>query len=97
MPDEPTAPVVHKFPLDENAERQTLTVPGLIRPLSVGEDPSGTLCLWALVNPALARKKLEVRIVGTGNDADLDADLDTFLTTVVTGPFVWHVFTRSVA
>ena len=68
----------------------------VIKWLSAGYDPSGNICVWAIVNPeAETDEKIEYDIlrIGTGWDFSQD-ELDSmeFIGTVKEGPYTWHVF-----
>ena len=83
---------IWKFPL-EITDRQDIKMPGEPKILSVGLDPKGVPCLWALVQPGNPEWRISVHIVGTGNPAE-NAVGQTFVGSFVQGPFVWHVFTN---
>jgi len=71
-------------------DRLTVIMPRGARILSVGVQGK-TICLWAMVNPETAEQELRIiAIYGTGNP--LPEDPGTFIGTVQTPPFVWHVF-----
>ena len=87
--------VIWKFNL-KITDRQTVEMPFGANILSVQEQ-SGTLHLWAIVNPYAEQERRLIEIVGTGNPmADVDKeDLARFhIATVQTrgGALVWHVF-----
>ena len=63
--------------------------------ISAGLDPSGILCVWAMVetNSEMVNKKIYVR--GTGHEIEeeiWELYIDSFLGSVVDREFVWHVF-----
>jgi hypothetical protein len=77
-------------------DRQTVTMPKDANILSVQEQ-SGTLHLWAIVNPYAEQERRVIEIVGTGTPmADVDEeDLARFHIATVQvrgGALVWHVF-----
>ncbi len=91
---------IYKYQL-KLVDFQTVKIKGLHRIISVGLDPAGELCLWAIVdanNENLTYAK--ALIIGTGNPfyPDILADdeqglpVNKFLGTVTQGVFVWHVF-----
>jgi hypothetical protein len=82
---------IWKFPI-EITDRQELNMPGEAKILSVGLDPSGVPCVWAMVQPGKTERRFHVHIVGTGNPAE-SAVGQRFVGSFVQGPFVWHVFT----
>ena len=64
--------------------------------LSVGYDPSGDICVWAIVDPeAGIDEKIEYDIlqIGTGWDFNQN-ELDNmeFIGTVKEGSYMWHIF-----
>lgn len=88
---------VWKFPL-EIVDQQTIHVPGRsFRPLSVQEDKSGNLCLWAAVRTELPPLPVDLYIRGTGHDLESIPKLSVYLGTVVerSRPLVWHVFYKT--
>jgi hypothetical protein len=74
-------------------DEQIVKMPADARFYSTGLDPSGVLCLWALVTPGFSEKKVKVFVIGTGNPFPVeDEDKLDFIGRVNMGPFVWHVF-----
>ena len=68
----------------------------VIKWLSAGYDPSGDICVWAIVDPEVRiDEKVEYDIlkIGTGWDFSQD-ELDNmeFIDTVKEGPYMWHIF-----
>ncbi len=68
----------------------------VIKWLSVDYDPSGNICVWAIVDPeAGIDEKIEYDIlqIGTGWDFSQD-ELDNmeFIGTVKEGFYMWHIF-----
>jgi hypothetical protein len=88
-----TSQAIWKYELDIT-DAQVIMMPPGAQILSVANQ-RGTLCLWALVEPAWAdRSDLEARtieIIGTGNPVER-CSARNHLATVVMEPFVWHVF-----
>ena len=73
-------------------DRQVVSMPADSTILSVANQ-RGTLCLWALVDPAVSDKvDRDIEILGTGNI--VSTALRSFIGTVVMEPFIWHVFER---
>jgi hypothetical protein len=81
---------VFKYPLA--LERgQTIQIPEKHHVLSVGLDPSGFMCLWALVRPESPPVGVRVLLVGTGHPVfSVDVLEMRFLGTVRDGSFMWH-------
>jgi hypothetical protein len=81
---------IYKYPL-RVTDDQHIQLPSKAVILSVGLDPVGDLCLWALVDQVA--KHFDVRrvvICGTGKPCN--ENRDDYVASVVQGPFVWHVF-----
>lgn len=51
---------------------------------------SGTICVWAMVNPDAEKVPRQFLICGTGGP--MPDRVGEFIGTVFGGPFVWHVF-----
>ena len=88
--------VIWKFSLPI-VDRQTVTMPKDASILSVQQQGSGGLQLWAIVEPDAAREQRVIEIVGTGNpmqDVTKEGLARLHLATVQTngGLLVWHVF-----
>ena len=68
----------------------------VIKWLNAGYDPSGDICVWAIVDPeAGIDEKVEYNILKIGTDWDFSQDeLDNmeFIDTVKEGPYMWHIF-----
>ena len=68
----------------------------VIKWLSVGYDPSGDICVWAIVDPeAGVDEKVEYDIlqIGTGWDfSKNELDSMEFIGTVKEGSYMWHIF-----
>jgi hypothetical protein len=78
-------------------DRQTVTMPKDANILSVQEQGSAGLQLWAIVDPDGAKEHRVIEIVGTGNpmqDVTKEGLARLHLATVQTngGLLVWHVF-----
>ena len=57
-----------------------------------------TVCLWAISNTDANRKVRRLfRIYGTGRPIEEPLESLTYIGTVQTGSFVWHVFERNVS
>ena len=68
----------------------------VIKWLNAGYDPSGDICVWAIVDPeAGVDEKVEYDIlkIETGWDFSQDKlDNMEFIDTVKEGPYMWHIF-----
>ena len=74
----------------------TLIKEKVIKWLSAGSDPSGNICVWAIVDPeAGIDEKVEYDIlqIGTGwNFSQDELDNMEFIGTVKEGSYIWHIF-----
>ena len=68
----------------------------VIKWLSAGYDPSGDICVWAIIDPEVRiDEKVEYNIlkIGTGWDfSQNELDNMEFIDTVKEGPYMWHIF-----
>jgi hypothetical protein len=62
------------------------------RPLHVGYDPQGAVCIWFQVDTNFPTKKKIAYIVGTGNEIPPSAT--NYIGSFNQNPFVWHVYTN---
>lgn len=69
---------------------QYYDLPVQAEPLSVGIDPQGQLCLWALIDIDAGLESRIIRIIETGNP--ISYDQGTFIGTVKQDQFIWHIF-----
>ena len=68
----------------------------VIKWLNAGYDPSGDICIWAIVDPEAnvdERVEYDILQIGTGWDFSQD-ELDNmeFIDTVKEGHYIWHIF-----
>lgn len=84
---------IFKYPL-KPLDQQTVELPLMSKPLSVGLDPTGQLCLWALVDAKITGffTAWKVWIVGTGKPVPDRVEETTFLGTVRQEAYMWHIF-----
>lgn len=78
---------IHKYPLEIVDRQRILMHAG--KALSVGVDPRGTICLWAMVDDNTPGQTRTVAVVGTGGRVPHGYD---YVGMVVSAPFVWHIF-----
>ena len=68
----------------------------VIKWLSAGYDPSGDICVWAIVDPEAKideRVEYDILQIGTGWDfSQNELDNMEFIGTVKEGPYMWHIF-----
>lgn len=79
---------IHKYPL-VIAAHHSFQLPAGATILNVDLDPTGRVCLWALVDTDQPPEMRRFVIVGTGHDVP---DGLLYHGSVVQGGFVWHVF-----
>lgn len=81
---------IFKYPL-QLQDSQRIMVPTGAIPRHLDVDPRGVLCLWMEVEDTNSGVGLPVYIRGTGHQIPEDLPAE-FFSSVVSGPFVWHVF-----
>ena len=68
----------------------------VIKWLSAGYDPSGNICVWAIVDPEAGideRVEYDILQIGTGWDfSQNELDNMEFIGTVKEGFYMWHIF-----
>ena len=82
---------IYKYPIEKKSNVYgdlELELPNVIQYLDVKEQ-SGVPCIWALVDEDSELKKVEFRIVPTGDHV---ASGWIFVKTFHQGGFVWHLF-----
>lgn len=84
--------VIHKAALDPTG---VTSVESPVRPLSVGLDGVGVLCVWYwAAEHAKERNSWQLEVLGTGiTDRDRE-EIGEFLGTVAVSSFIAHVFVR---
>jgi hypothetical protein len=81
---------VWKFPLLVDSPT-TVKAPKGARPLSVGLDGNGTLCVWMMANTDRPAVHVTFNVYGTGEE--IKGHPGRFLGSVTTrGGLVWHIF-----
>ena len=78
---------IYKYPLQHH-----ILMPQKSEILSVGLDPSGEMCLWAIIETNNADITYDFAIVGTGQKLPPDCIKRNFLGTIKNGGFMWHIF-----
>lgn len=81
---------IHKYKI-RTIDEQTIQMPVDAQILHVDE-VSGTLYLWAKVNPQNKMEDVKVSIYGTGMEMDDTTILRHIGSIIVRAGFVWHVF-----
>ena len=71
---------------------QRVRMPHGARLLSVGIQNDTHLCLWAHVEDSSHKVDRVIAVVGTGNPAPELDDGTEYVGTVISPPFVWHIF-----
>lgn len=83
---------IFKYHISYSAETTKIEMPISSKIISVGLDPQGDLCIWAIVDPEEGKSMREFAVVGTGWPMKDSLEYWTFLGTVKQGPYMWHVF-----
>lgn len=85
--------VIFKYELPLSADFE-LDLPEGAKVVHVGLEPSMLvgLRLWALVDKNAPMKTRRFSVLGTGQEFHHEA---TYLGSVITSPFIWHVFENS--
>lgn len=86
---------VWKFPIEEYVNQEcvfSLTAPGPLHVVHFGSDPTGLMCIWAIVDAESSRPPLKrwFTIMGTGWKAPPGEWI--YRGTFVAPVFVWHLF-----
>ena len=79
-------------------DTQVVMMPKDAEILSVANQ-NGFLCVWAKCIPTMPKQERRIEIIGTGNpipseDTEGNSIIRRFIGSVVSNPFVWHVFER---
>ena len=82
--------VVYKYQL-KIADQQNVLMPRGPKILSAGLDGMDRVCVWALVDTDKPTHVRSIRVAGTGYELE-DAEMWTFVGSVMQSRFVWHVF-----
>ncbi len=54
------------------------------------------ICFWMLVNPKEERYTYEFKVFGTGGEFDYNVSNITYIDTVFSDYFVWHIFEKCI-
>jgi hypothetical protein len=68
---------------------QEITTPLEWKPVHVGIDPHGKLCIWAEVEVDQRNQRRRIHVRGTGHEAPEKA---AHIGSAVMGQYVWHVY-----
>ena len=79
---------VYKYPIELYVS--TIEIYREAEILSIGYDPIGQLCLWALIDTEHEKEFITILTVGTG--WELPENGLEFIDTIKDGPYMWHVF-----
>lgn len=79
---------IYKFPLAPPGVSLDLQLPIAARPLCVHMQ-NGQPYLWVQLNTSLAARTRTFVLIGTGHRVP---DRSDYIGTVLSGPFVWHLF-----
>jgi hypothetical protein len=86
--------VIWKFILNKHNGRQEVQMPRGAMPLSAGQDPDGSLAVWALVDPRAESVSREFEVLFTGERVRQPraTRAPVFLGTVIADGLVYHVY-----
>lgn len=86
---------IYKYPIQPSAEEIDLSIPGGGPVISAGVDPTGQMCVWAMVDLEQEDKPVKIYCVGTGWPLDWIIEKSPaieFIGTIKDGFYMWHVF-----
>ena len=86
---------VYKYPIRPSAEEIELDIPGGGPVISVGIDPTGTPCVWAIADTEKEDVPVKVYCVGTGWPIDWIIEQEDSIEAVGSikdGIYMWHIF-----
>ena len=83
--------VIYKYPVPVEGSFFNLTLP-LGAQLLAFQNQNGQPVLWALVDPETVKETRHFAIRGTGRPMNDWRITDTYIGTIQTPPFVWHLF-----
>lgn len=79
---------IWKFPL-ELKDLQNISIPEGAEILHCAIQ-SGGVFLWAIVDPSLPLQRREIEMIGTGNP--IPEEERRYISTIIDGALVWHIF-----
>lgn len=77
---------IWKYPLERDTR---IEMPEGARVVRFDVDPSGQVCVWAIVDPEIPVEPQALFIVGTGHPIPEGGE---YVDSCQQGPFVWHLF-----
>ena len=80
------------YPIKNLPGHNYIQLPEGYQILKLAYDPTGTLCIWALVDTDKNKIDIDITLVGTGWPLDIDSKIVTYIDTINEGPYVWHAF-----
>lgn len=83
--------LIHKYELIITDGVQDILMPESANVLSVGVQRDA-ICVWVMVDADTPLVTHKFRVVGTGWIMDPEYEYGEFVSTVLDGSFVWHVF-----
>ncbi len=86
--------MIYKYIL-KIADEQVLPIAGFQQILDV-QSQDGEIVMWVIINPTVSRvTNIEVRIFGTGRPLPVNLSSYAYMGTTQIGPFVWHIYYRT--
>lgn len=97
--------IIYKYPVTSG--KCVIRMPYRAQVLTIDYDPNSVLCLWAIHDPDDEKDRWvehEVLVLPTGMQTDEplavlgedSTDAFSYMKTIITDAFVWHIFTRLV-
>lgn len=80
--------VIYKYKLTQGLNELEIPYKKILSVINQGMSPT----LYAIVNPEMPNRKLQVIVAGTGWELEDNMFDGNFLGTITDGMFVWHVF-----
>lgn len=82
---------IHKYPIITTDEQKLPMAKGAVALAVTGDDETGCIWLWAMVDTIQPYDYATVHVVGTGNPCDY-VNAEDYVGTVKYDDKVWHVF-----
>ncbi len=82
---------IYKYELTDRTTTP-VQIPRDFEILSIGLDPQDIVCVWVLVDTLTPTQEGTFLTFGTGWELPDDIKSKTFIGTVKTGMFIWHIF-----
>lgn len=84
---------IYKYPIENYPGKNKIKINQGHKILKLGYDPSGVLCIWALVALDSEMTEIQIDVYGTGWPMEKEFIINKqYIDTINDGPFVWHAF-----